>query len=187
MKTFFNFSQRKLVLKLTRPILHSIMLILLKKSKPFLLKTILLQSYIATLPQVRQQKVLLVIMYSVMTKAVFRTNLHLNKIPPIIDVDNILPANNHVQLDKASASTQASTILCQGYLHATLKGPVWLTYPFQIFSLHPTAAYIFYGSFHAPECHQSNFYLAGDYVEVFSANSCCLNLKYYASLKKIVQ
>ena len=35
-------------------------------------------------------------------------------IPPIIDVDNILPANNRVQLDKASASTQTSTILCQG-------------------------------------------------------------------------
>ena len=63
-------------------------------------------------------------------------------IPPIIDVDNILPANNHVQLDKASAFTQTSTILCQGYIPATLQGPVWMTYPFQMFTLHPTTAYM---------------------------------------------
>ena len=56
-----------------------------------------------------------------------------------------------------------------------------------MFSLHPTTAYIFSnGSFHAPECHQRNLYLAGDYDKFLSANSCCLNFNYYTSLKKIV-
>ena len=64
-------------------------------------------------------------------------------IPPIIDVDKILPANNHVQLNKASASTQTSTILCRGYIPATLKGPVLMTYPFQMFFLRPTEQILF--------------------------------------------